>query len=136
MAYQQTCGKGLAERSGIPATLAELIDALAANLETHMPAIDRSEESGRQEYEAYGRLHKELGEIARRLRETAHRMAGYGDLPMPRHDPEVMASPQVLEAFQTYVRIEEELITMLEQALLRDRAMLTRGTGTVRANTS
>ena len=121
---QQTCGKGLAEHSVIPAKMAELIDALAANLDAHMPSIDRSDENGQREHEAYARLHREFGQVARELHATARQMASYRDLPMARHHMEVMASSQVRESFETYVRVQKELLANLQAAVDRDGAML------------
>ena len=48
MEEQQTCGKGLAEHSAVPAKFAEFLDALADNLEAHLPTIDTTAEEGRK----------------------------------------------------------------------------------------
>ena len=40
MNEQQTCGKGLADRSAFPAKLGELIVAMIENLEAHQETLD------------------------------------------------------------------------------------------------
>jgi hypothetical protein len=97
---QPTCGKGLAEHSALPAKVAELEDALAENLETHQKTI------------------------AAQLRETARHMAGYRDLPMGRHDERAFADPTLFEAFERFVKVEEELLALLQAAVERDRQLL------------
>ncbi len=126
---QPTCGKGLAEHSRLPAKLAELEDALAENLELHQKTLDPSDENARPELDAYVRLAREHRAIAAQLRETAQRMAGYRDLPMGRHDERALADPKLLEAFETFVKVEEDLHAQLQAALDRDRQMLAAARG-------
>jgi hypothetical protein len=121
---QPTCGKGLAEHSALPAKLAELEDALAENLEAHQKTLDVSDGNSRRELDAYQRLAREHRAIAAQLRETAGHMAGYRDLPMGRHDERAFADPKLFEAFEKFVRVEDELLTQLQTALERDRQML------------
>jgi hypothetical protein len=45
MKEQQTCGKGLAENSALPAKLGELTDAFAEILEAHREALDPTDEN-------------------------------------------------------------------------------------------
>lgn len=123
-----TCGKGLAEHSAIPAKLAELISALAENLEAHQPTLDLTDERSRQELDAYVTLAREHRAIAARLREVADRMSGYRDLPMGRHDEHALGSPSVIDAFVTFVRVERELLALLRASAERHEAMLA-GTG-------
>ena len=52
MDEQQTCGKGLAEHSVLPAKLGELTAAIAAILEHHQTALDLTDENARKEYKA------------------------------------------------------------------------------------
>jgi hypothetical protein len=40
-----TCGQGLAHHSHLPATLADLLSAVAQNLEIHLAAIDSQDEA-------------------------------------------------------------------------------------------
>ena len=121
---QLTCGRGLAEHSTLPAKLAELEDALAQNLELHQKTLDLRDDNARKEHDAYVRLAKEHRDIAARLKATAERMAGYRDLPMGAHDEQALADPKILDAFATFVRREQELLTLLQRALERDEEML------------
>jgi hypothetical protein len=119
-----TCGKGLAEHSALPAQLSRLTAAVADVLENHMMALDLRDERSRQEHDAYRELVKGHRTVADQLRATAHRMAGYRDLPMGRHDPVAMADPQSRAVFERVVKLEEELLHFLETRLDRDRATL------------
>ncbi len=124
MDEQQTCGKGLAENSVLPAKLGELISAMAENLEAHRKALDLTDQNSRAEYEAYEKLLKELRQIAAQLSVTASEMAGYHDLPMGRHDEQAMTYPRVREAFENFVRHKQELLELLEQTEERDHKLL------------
>lgn len=124
METTQTCGRGLAEHSALPAKLAELLDSVGVVLDLHMKALDVTDENSRKELEAYRRLTSEYHEIAARLHMTATEMAGYRDLPMGRHDPKAMAAPAVVDAFEKFVRLEQELVTLLERRVKKDRQIL------------
>jgi hypothetical protein len=121
---QPTCGKGLAEHSALPAKLAELENALAENLELHQKTLDLRDDNARKEHDAYIGLAKEHRDIAARLKATAERMAGYRDLPMGAHDEKALADPNLLDAFATFVKREEELLALLQRAVERDQQML------------
>jgi hypothetical protein len=121
---QPTCGKGLAEHSALPARLAELVDALAENLELHQGTLNLSDENARKELDAYVQLAREHRSLAAQLRETAQRMAGYRDLPMGRHDERALAAPKLVEVFEGFVKAEEALANQLQEAIERDRQML------------
>ena len=121
---EQTCGKGLAEHSALPAKLAELIAALAENLEVHQKTLDLRDENARREYDAYVALAKEHRAISAQLEATARRMAGCRDLPMGRHDERALSDPRGLEVFETFVRRERELRSLLDRSLERDEQML------------
>lgn len=120
----QTCGKGLAENSVLPAKLGELISAMAGNLEVHRKALDLTDPNSRAEYDAYEKLLKELRQIAAQLSVTANHMAGYRDLPMGRHDERAMMHPGVREAFEKFVRHKHELLKLLEQTEEQDNKLL------------
>jgi hypothetical protein len=124
MSEQQTCGKGLAEFSALPAKLGELMAAMAESLEAHQAALDLTDENSRKELQAYVRLAQEFGGIAAQAKATAEHMAGYRDLPMGRHDPKAMASSAALDAFTKFAKIEQEMLALLQQRLERDQAML------------
>jgi hypothetical protein len=121
---RQTCGKGLAENSVLPAKLGELIFAMAENLDVHREALDLTDANSRAENEAYEKLLKNLRQIATQLSVTASEMAGYRDLPMGKHDQAAMAHPRVGDAFQKFVQHKRELLVLLEQTEERDRKLL------------
>lgn len=121
---QQTCGKGLAENSVLPAKLGEFVSAMAGNLDTHMKALDVTDPNSRAEYEAYEKLLKDLRQIAAQLSVTASEMAGYGDLPMGRHDEKAMSHPRVEEAFAKFVQCKQRLLEWLQQTEERDHQLL------------
>ena len=120
----QTCGQGLAEHSAVPAKMAELIDALADNLELHMTALDLSDGRSVEECEAYASLVGQHRTIAAGLKTAAGQMAGYRDMPMGEHDAAAMNDPEIREAFERFVRLEEDLRALLEKRVPEDREML------------
>jgi hypothetical protein len=121
---QQTCGKGLAENSVLPAKLGELISAMAGNLDVHRKALDLTDQNSRAEDDAYEKLLKELRQIAAQLSVTASEIAGYRDLPMGRHDQKAMTHPRVEEAFEKFVQSKRELLEFLKQTEERDNQLL------------
>jgi len=129
---QQTCGKGLAENSVLPAKLGELISAMAGNLETHMKALDLTDPNSQAEYDAYEKLLKDLRQTAAQLSVTASEMAGYRDLPMGRHDQKAMAHPRVRDAFEHFVQRKRELLELLKQTEGRDNQLLEIMRGNIR----
>jgi hypothetical protein len=124
MANPQTCGQGLAEHSPLPDKLSELMAATARILERHMTALDLRDESSKREYDAYLDLVTKHRNAAAQLQQIASKMAGYRDLPMGRHDPQAMASPEVIATFQQFVGLEQELMELLQARLEEDRHML------------
>jgi hypothetical protein len=121
---QQTCGKGLAENSVLPERVGELTDAVAGILEAHMEALDLTDEKSRAESGAYRELAGEHRRVAAALRKTAPRMAGYRDLPIGRHIPEKMAAPRAHQAFEKFVKLEQELLVLLQNRLEGDWELL------------
>ena len=121
---QQTCGKGLAENSVLPAKLGELISAMADNLAVHRKALDLTDQNSRAEDEAYEKLLKDLRQVAAQLSVTANQMAEYRDLAMGRHDENAMRHPRVEEAFEKFVQRKRELLTLLEQTEEQDKQLL------------
>jgi hypothetical protein len=124
MPDQPTCGQGLAEHSATPAKLGELIDAVAGNLEAHMKALDRTDPDAEKEYAAYRALAHRHREIASRLGALGDEMASYRDLPMGRHDEEALSSPLAVAAFENLVKVEQELLVLLQQRAHDHRTML------------
>ena len=121
---QQTCGKGLAQHSALAASLGELVASTARVLEVHMKALDLADEHSKREYDAYRELASAHRRIAIELADTAHRMAGYRELPMGRHDMAAMMSPAPRHAFAGFVKHEESLVALLQSRLAADHAML------------
>jgi hypothetical protein len=89
-----------------------------------MGALDLEDNDSRREHEAYRELVRDHRRIAAALRETARRMAGYRDLPMGRHDTSVMSSPRAVKAFEKFVKLEEDLMALLQTRVEQDRRML------------
>jgi hypothetical protein len=120
MTEQQTCGKGLAARSSLPAALAEVTDAMASILAFHQ----RSLEQGAAERQAYARLEEQYRAVASLLKTTAQTMAAARDLPMANHDITVLASPENAAVFARFVELERDLVSLLESSITKDRAIL------------
>jgi hypothetical protein len=121
---QQTCGKGLAQHSALTASLGELVASTARVLEVHMKALDLADENSKREYDAYRELASAHRRIAIELADTAHRMAGYREMPMGKHDMAAMMSPAPRHAFAGFVKHEESLLALLQTRLAADHAML------------
>ena len=121
---EQTCGKGLAEHSVFPARFGDFLAAMAQNLEVHLIALDPADQTTQPERNAYLRLTRESRRIADELRALAAEMASYRDLPMGRHDPVALSSPPIVEAFAKFVKLERELLGLLEKSIERGQQML------------
>jgi hypothetical protein len=121
---EQTCGRGLAEHSVLPAQLAEVTDAMADNLMAHMQALELDDEAAREEHAVYLRLAEEQRQAAGRLRAVAGEMAAARDLPMGRHDAQTMSSPEVADAFRRFVEARQELLAVLRRMAEQDQRML------------
>jgi hypothetical protein len=124
MDAQPTCGKGLAENAVLLAKLGELTSAVGDILDAHIPTLDLADEHSRKEHEVYQRLAEDHRRAGLRLAAIAGQMASSRDLPMGRHDEAAMAAPTVLHSFQRFVRLEEDLVTLLQHRLEQDRQML------------
>jgi hypothetical protein len=119
-----TCGQGLSSRSALPAKLGELLTALARILEAHMRALDPADTDARKELDAYAKLVTDHRNIADRLSGIAEQMAGYRDLPPAAHDEVAMSDAVARKAFERFVRLEQELTTVLQEHLRQDQQML------------
>ena len=119
-----TCGRGLADRSALPARLSALAAAIADVLESHQQTLDLTDDNARTELAAYQQLASDYRHLTSQLRATADRMAGYRNLPMARHDADAMGAPDILEAFARLVERERDVAAILEKWLEEDRAML------------
>ena len=124
MDEQQTCGRGLAENSVLPAQLAAVIEAMADNLRVHLGALELDDEPAREEHAVYLRLAEEQRQAAGRLRAIAGEMAAARDLPMGRHDPQTLSSPEVADAFRQFVTAKQELTATLQRTAEGDQRLL------------
>jgi CelD/BcsL family acetyltransferase involved in cellulose biosynthesis len=124
MADQTTCGQGLAERSALLAQLRQLSASLADNLEAHTEALDLSDKNAKKEHAVYLLLVQQHRAIAGQLEAVGEEMAGYHALPMGKHDPEALSSPRVVAAFERYVKVEEELLALLQELVEQDQTIL------------
>jgi hypothetical protein len=124
MDEQQTCGKGLAENAALPAKLADVVEAMAGNLQVHMAALELDDEPARQEHAVYLGLVEEQRQAAGRLRAVAGEMAAARDLPMGRHDSETMRSPEVGDAFRRFIKAKQDLLTLLQRMAEQDQQLL------------
>ncbi len=108
----------------LPARLGDLIESMAEVLEVHTEALELQ----RRELTPRTRRLSEAGHraagAAARLRAIGDEMAGYRDLPIGTHDPAAMTSPKAVGAFEEFVAVEEQLLTMLEARVPQDRQML------------
>jgi uncharacterized protein YndB with AHSA1/START domain len=121
---ERTCGKGLAENAALPAKLAEVLAAVAENLEVHRETLDINDARSKQEHEAYEKLAREHREIALRVTALADAMVGYWDLPMGHHDPQAMADPKVMQAFEKLIGLEQDLMGLLKRRAEDHEALL------------
>src|SRR5687768_17638173 len=113
-----TCGKGLAANAVLPAKLAELIAAQGEVLKRHARALDPADATAQAELDAYTRLERAHGAVARELASLAEEMASYRNLPMCRHNMTVITDPKgQTEAFRRFLAMERELLALLQAKL-------------------
>jgi len=124
MPERTTCGQGLAEHSSLHLKLGELTEAMALQLELHTKALDLDDENARNEHSAYRGLVQKHRDVAMRLRTISEAMAGYRDLPMGKHDMQVMQSRELFGAFEDLVKVERELLTLLDKQVGEHEQML------------
>jgi hypothetical protein len=124
MAEQNTCGQGLAEHSSIHFKMGELMGAMAAQLQLHTKALDLDDENARNEHSVYQGLVQTHRDVATRLQALGEAMAGHRDLPEGKHDMQVMRSLELVAAFEELVKVEQELLTLLEEQVGEHQQML------------
>lgn len=108
-----TCGKGLAENSVLPRTLAELMAAMADLFDAHRHALDGKHPAARPELEAYESLASGYRKGAHQLEALDKEMSGYRELPMPKHDPAAMMRQE--EAYETVLAARHRLRAILAE---------------------
>jgi cell fate (sporulation/competence/biofilm development) regulator YlbF (YheA/YmcA/DUF963 family) len=119
-----TCGEGLASRSILPGKLGEFLASQARILEAHMRALDPTDADARKELDAYATLVTGHQDVADRLSGIATQMAEYRGLSMVAHDEAAMSYAVAHKAFANFVRLEQELTTVLQQLSQEDQTML------------
>jgi hypothetical protein len=124
MDNEPTCGKGIAGSARLPASLADLMAAMAATLAEHRKAIITSDPAGRDEDDAYAGLIADLQDVSGRLSAVAQRMEDYRTLPMAAHDMGVMTDPATLAPYARFVEIERGLAGMLTVAVGQGEALI------------
>jgi hypothetical protein len=120
----QTCGKGLAERSILPASFATFVGALAALLTQHEKSIAGDDPNSARERDAYRSLAERYRNVSRELGSVAKEMAGYRSLPMAPHNVSVLISAENAGAFEHVVAAERDIARLLSAMLPRDEEML------------
>jgi hypothetical protein len=133
MQEEQTCGKGLAENSVLPAYLGVLTAAMAEVLEVHRKALDLTDPNAKAEDDAYAKLVHKHREIAAKLQAAADRMAGYRDLPMGRHDEQATTTVEFLDVFENFVKAKQELLILLQKQVELNQTMLVQMRGVIDA---
>ena len=121
---EMTCGKGLAQNATLPARVSELIASIAAVLDHHTTALNPADASSKPECDAYQSLVRRHREVAASLASISSQMAGYANLPMGAHDERVLSDATAVAVFETLVRREQELISLLQQRLAIHEPML------------
>jgi hypothetical protein len=124
MNARPTCGAGLADRSALHLAVAEVMEAIAENLEAHIPSLPMNDPLAEPERDAYLLLEGEHRRLVEALRMVGSRMAGYRELPMPEHDPEALTGPAVVGAFRRYLAAQERLLEVVRRTTEADRALL------------
>ena len=120
----ETCGRGVAEQAILPSRLADLTESMAAVLEFHQQALDRTDSDSRSEFEAYEQVARALRRSASELKATSSRMAESRPVPMGQHDMEALSSPQAVQIFAGFVQAEGALLALLQVRMKDDRRML------------
>jgi hypothetical protein len=110
--------------AALPTKLADVMGAVERVLETHTKALDLEDDDAKQEYDAYIKLVEHHRRLADELRALGEQMSSYRDLPMGRHDVEILSGPEAVDAFATLVNLEQELLSLLEQRLEEHRPLL------------
>ena len=121
---EPTCGRGVAAQAVVPRSFGAVLGAVASSLDSHLPALDLSDERSRAEHEAYVEIAATHRTIAETLRALAERMEAMRELPMGAHDATQMTGPEPVAAFEGVVRAERELLELLQGRVQWNAAML------------
>ena len=124
MSVISTCGQGLAAHSALHAQIAALLEILGRNLELHVTALDPEDPEAKPEIDAYSSLAAAHRDLVKGLRTVAEEMASHEHLPMPEHDDEALAAPEVTEAFRELIEKQDTLARLLAEWVEEYRGML------------
>ena len=119
-----TCGRGVAAQAVVPRAFGAVLGAVAGSLESHLPALDLSDDRSRAEHDAYVEIAASHRTIAELLRGLAQRMEVLRELPMGAHDARQMTGPEPVAAFESVMRAERELLELLQGRVQWNAAML------------
>jgi hypothetical protein len=119
-----TCGRGVAAQAVVPRAVGNVLGAVAHVLESHLPALDLTDDLSRAERDAYVEIVASHRAIVGQLQALVKRMESLHDLPMGRHDATKMAGPEPVAAFEGVVRAERELLELLRGREQWNAAML------------
>jgi uncharacterized protein YndB with AHSA1/START domain len=121
---EPSCGAGLAQHSSVPAKIAPLFAALAETLELHRAMLDPGKhEAARTEDAAYRDLAERFRDLAQRSAEAAAVMSDCRTLAPCPHDTAAFG-PKHREAFERFVKAQNQLLEILGPAAERDEKML------------
>jgi hypothetical protein len=119
-----SCGQGLASQATMPARMADVLNGVADVLEHHMTALDRGDPAGAQEHDGYGVLVSDHRQVAEALAALADQLAGSHDLPMGRHDEQVLMSDTAVQTLEALVHAEADLLALLQRQVPELQGML------------
>jgi uncharacterized protein YndB with AHSA1/START domain len=120
---EPSCGEGLAEHASVPAQMAPLLSALAETLELHREMLDPRDAACKKEDDAYRQLATSYRDISERLGAAAAFMVECRGLAACPHDTTAFG-PRHREAFERFVRAQNQLLSILGPASERDEKML------------
>jgi hypothetical protein len=124
MTEEPTCGQGLAEHAPLPRLFGALLDAVADNLDAHLPGLVANDPDTQREKRVYEQLAAQHRGVATRLCALGEEMAGCQDLPMGAHDLGALSSQPATEALARMIRAETDLLALLTQQLEQHRVIL------------
>jgi hypothetical protein len=124
MTEESTCGQGLAQTALVPQLIGDLMNAVADNLSAHLPMLVAGDEASQHERRVFELLAGSYRDAAGMLHTIATEMATHQDMRMGQHDFEAMSPGDVMEALESLISAEAQLVEQLEQHLAEHRAMV------------
>jgi hypothetical protein len=121
---ESTCGQGLAQTALLPQLVGDLMNAVADNLIAHLPMLVAGDENSQHERRVYEHLAGRHRDAAAMLQAISTEMATHRDMPIGQHDYEAMSQGDVVDALESMIGAEAQLVDRLEQHLAEHRAMV------------